>query len=224
VRRPSLTVALILSWADTQHARTGQWPTSRSGAIPEAPGETWMAVDKALSKGFRGLPGGQSLALLLRQECGLPERRGRRRRSRTCGAGLPSCGRRAWRPRKSPGSSRSARRRSTSCCSGWPTHQSQQREAETHRPATSSRPKKRAVPSPPDLAPWLARTPFLVGAVGSSCQSVAWCCPLPQAAPPGLHGVLRGPLPTEGFPGLPDPGRGHGPLRLAGPLSKTWRG
>jgi hypothetical protein len=37
-----------------------------------------MAVDKALSKGFLGLPGGQSLTQLLRQERGVPERRGRR--------------------------------------------------------------------------------------------------------------------------------------------------
>jgi hypothetical protein len=33
-----------------------------SGPIPEAPGETWVAVDSALRQGLRGLPGGTSLA------------------------------------------------------------------------------------------------------------------------------------------------------------------
>jgi hypothetical protein len=69
---------MILTWADAHHARTGAWPTARTGPIVEAPGETWMSVDKALSKGFRGLPGRQSLAQLLRQERSVPERRGRR--------------------------------------------------------------------------------------------------------------------------------------------------
>src|SRR5262245_56226158 len=32
-----LTVERILAWADTYHARTGEWPTFRSGRVPDAP-------------------------------------------------------------------------------------------------------------------------------------------------------------------------------------------
>lgn len=62
---PPLREEHILSWADAHVQRTGRWPTERSGAIPEAPGETWMAVQMALHNGLRGQPGGSSLALLL---------------------------------------------------------------------------------------------------------------------------------------------------------------
>ena len=65
---PSLTEEDILDWADAWHARTGAWPAGRSGPIPEAPGETWMAVDMALGKGLRGLPGGSTLAQLIAAE------------------------------------------------------------------------------------------------------------------------------------------------------------
>jgi hypothetical protein len=41
-----------------------------SGEIPEAPGEDWRAVNFALYRGFRGLPGGNSLAKLLARERG----------------------------------------------------------------------------------------------------------------------------------------------------------
>jgi hypothetical protein len=57
----------ILQWADAHHARTGQWPTRLSGPIADAPGETWNAVQVALSRGQRGLPGGSSLSRLLRE-------------------------------------------------------------------------------------------------------------------------------------------------------------
>jgi hypothetical protein len=62
---PAFTEERILSWADAYSARTGKWPTEQSGAIPEAPGETWMAVDAALVHGNRGLSGGSSLPRLL---------------------------------------------------------------------------------------------------------------------------------------------------------------
>src|SRR5207302_1839998 len=65
------TVPLILTWADAHHRRTGAWPRHDSGAIPEAPGETWEAVETALSRGQRGLPGGSSLAQLLAAERGV---------------------------------------------------------------------------------------------------------------------------------------------------------
>jgi hypothetical protein len=60
-----LSVEQILGWADAHHERTGRWPSSRSGPIPEAPGESWSIVATALANGSRGLPAGQSLPELL---------------------------------------------------------------------------------------------------------------------------------------------------------------
>jgi hypothetical protein len=75
MRKPRLTIAQILRWADAHHKRTGRWPSSRSGPIPEAPGETWNKVASALVYGTRGLPSGQSLPQLL------AERRGHRNKA-----------------------------------------------------------------------------------------------------------------------------------------------
>jgi hypothetical protein len=75
--KPPLSEALILALADAHQARTGAWPTSGSGPVAGSPGETWHALDGALQHGCRGLPGGDSLARLLRRARGLPERRGR---------------------------------------------------------------------------------------------------------------------------------------------------
>jgi hypothetical protein len=68
----------ILAWADHHYRRTGRWPTKRSGPVLAAAGETWKGIDHALHSGYRGLPGGSSLALVL-DESG---RSGRRRRPR----------------------------------------------------------------------------------------------------------------------------------------------
>jgi hypothetical protein len=68
--RPELTVRRILRWADAWRARTGRWPLRESGPVPESPGDTWMAVNMALGKGHRGLPGGSSLARLLAEHRG----------------------------------------------------------------------------------------------------------------------------------------------------------
>jgi hypothetical protein len=62
---PTYTIRQILPWADAHKARTGRWPTKTSGQIPEAPGESWRAVEAALRGGIRGLRGGSSLAKLL---------------------------------------------------------------------------------------------------------------------------------------------------------------
>ncbi|OWK35643.1 hypothetical protein [Fimbriiglobus ruber] len=62
---PRLTPERVLAWADAHHARTGRWPNRNSGAIPDAPGEGWSAVDAALFVGVRGLTGGESLAQFL---------------------------------------------------------------------------------------------------------------------------------------------------------------
>jgi hypothetical protein len=75
-RKPHLTEALILGWADAHRARTGRWPDVRSGPVKGVPGQTWPALNQALARGGRGLPGGSSLARLLE------ERRGRRNRAR----------------------------------------------------------------------------------------------------------------------------------------------
>jgi hypothetical protein len=74
-RLPRLTVPMVLRFADAWHRRTGEWPTSQSGAIPEMPGLTWRAVNLALHQGLRGLPGGGSLHLLLRQRRKISKRR-----------------------------------------------------------------------------------------------------------------------------------------------------
>jgi hypothetical protein len=62
---PPFAIQQILAWSDNYRRRTGHWPMSKSGAVPEAPGETWRAADRALRIGIRGLPGGSSLARLL---------------------------------------------------------------------------------------------------------------------------------------------------------------
>ncbi|HUE74785.1 MAG TPA: hypothetical protein VMP01_28205 [Pirellulaceae bacterium] len=67
VHPPRLTIGQILRWADAYRARLGKRPTRNSGPIDEAPGETWMAVHKALQAGQRGLPGGSSLPRLLEE-------------------------------------------------------------------------------------------------------------------------------------------------------------
>ena len=71
-RRPELTIAQILAWADQHHHQTDEWPGQNSGAIVDAPSETWKGIQMALFKGHRGLQGGSSLAKLLEEKRGLP--------------------------------------------------------------------------------------------------------------------------------------------------------
>jgi hypothetical protein len=63
--RPHLSPRQILAWAAAHRRRTGKWPGVLTGPLPEAPGENWQAVNMALYQGYRGLPGGDSLAKLL---------------------------------------------------------------------------------------------------------------------------------------------------------------
>lgn len=67
-RSHPLTEELIRSAAARHHARTGRWPSSKSGDATEDLGlpATWMDVENALKKGLRGLPGQSSLSKLLR--------------------------------------------------------------------------------------------------------------------------------------------------------------
>src|SRR5262249_4978638 len=75
-RKGRLTETDILTWADAYNQRTGEWPSAIAGPVLEAPGETWAAVNAALVRGHRGLPGGSSLAQVL-ANC-----RGKRNKSR----------------------------------------------------------------------------------------------------------------------------------------------
>jgi hypothetical protein len=68
---PRLSEAQVLEWADRHHQQTGEWPTVHSGPVADAPGERWRYLDVALRHGFRGLPGGDSLARLLRRRRGV---------------------------------------------------------------------------------------------------------------------------------------------------------
>jgi hypothetical protein len=65
---PKLTEEQILRWADAHRDRMGTWPHLNSGTVLGAEDETWNAVDRALRRGGRGLPGGSSLARLLAAE------------------------------------------------------------------------------------------------------------------------------------------------------------
>jgi hypothetical protein len=75
---PRLTNRQILAWADAHHARTGRWPSVKSGPVHEEPEESWANINHALGRGRRGLPGCDSLALLL-ERYGRKKRRGRYR-------------------------------------------------------------------------------------------------------------------------------------------------
>jgi hypothetical protein len=68
---PRLTVAQVLAWADAHHARTGRWPTLKSGPILEAPGELWSSVISAIAVGHRGFPGGTTFTRLLIEHRGI---------------------------------------------------------------------------------------------------------------------------------------------------------
>jgi hypothetical protein len=73
VPRP-LTEKQILAWADAHYARLDEWPNVNSGPVYDAIGETWSGIYHALHAGSRGLPGGSSLAQLLAEQRGVPNR------------------------------------------------------------------------------------------------------------------------------------------------------
>ncbi len=76
--RPRLAIEQILAWADAHRKRTGEWPTVRSGAVHGMTGELWRSIDRALSRGSRGLPSGSSLSKLLNKHRGASPSLGRR--------------------------------------------------------------------------------------------------------------------------------------------------
>jgi hypothetical protein len=65
---PPHSVEQILAWAASYRLRTGRGPIHTSGAILEAPKETWSGVHEALWNGRRGLPCGSSLYRLLAEK------------------------------------------------------------------------------------------------------------------------------------------------------------
>jgi hypothetical protein len=66
MRRAKLSETLIVKWAKAHRKQFGRWPSNRSGPVMGVPGITWANVAVAFSMGFRGLPGGEILAGLLR--------------------------------------------------------------------------------------------------------------------------------------------------------------
>lgn len=72
---PPLTVEQILAWADAFHTRTGNWPTKKSGPIPDTKGETWLLIDGALRQGARGFSVRSSLPKLLAAHRGVRNRK-----------------------------------------------------------------------------------------------------------------------------------------------------
>ena len=68
--RPQFSIKQVLAWADGHQQRTGRWPTMRSGRVADDVDETWWCINRALRHGYRGLPGGSSLAALLLAERG----------------------------------------------------------------------------------------------------------------------------------------------------------
>ena len=69
-RKKELTVEQVLIWADDHYARTGCWPRLRSGPVVGTRGVSWHNIESALRRGYRGLPGGDTLARLLARERG----------------------------------------------------------------------------------------------------------------------------------------------------------
>ncbi len=69
--RTRLTIELVLSWVDAHHAATGRWPRITSGPVRDHPELNWGQVNRALSEGYRTLPGGTTLADLLQEQRGV---------------------------------------------------------------------------------------------------------------------------------------------------------
>jgi hypothetical protein len=74
LRSLPLRLNQIKQWSMAWRERTGTWPSTKSGEVPEADNLTWQIVDKALRRGSRGLPGGSSLAQFLAEEFGVRNR------------------------------------------------------------------------------------------------------------------------------------------------------
>src|SRR5947209_3998085 len=74
MHRPVIYISQILRWADEFQRKTRRWPMAQDRRIPGQDGLTWCAVNLALRKGNRGLPGGSFVAQLLAEERGVRNR------------------------------------------------------------------------------------------------------------------------------------------------------
>lgn len=63
--RPELSLDQVFEWALDHFHRTGRRPSKDSGAIANAPGETWCGIDLAIRNGGRGVRRLGSLSKLL---------------------------------------------------------------------------------------------------------------------------------------------------------------
>lgn len=70
--KPRLTYTRILKWADEFHEVRKRWPRRDDGVVSGTADEKWGAIDRALTAGNRGLPGGTTLAKLLLKYRGRP--------------------------------------------------------------------------------------------------------------------------------------------------------
>ncbi len=73
-QKAPLTIAQILAWADAHHERTGRWPNAQVGPVHEQPSETWSGIQASLIAGYRGFPGGTTLAQVLMKHRGVRNR------------------------------------------------------------------------------------------------------------------------------------------------------
>ncbi len=73
-KRPELTIALILRWADGYHKAHGRWPKQGAGLVTGTSSDTWDNISKKVAEGGRGLPGGSTLARLLAEHRGVRNR------------------------------------------------------------------------------------------------------------------------------------------------------
>ncbi len=75
---PKLTEEIIIEWAKLHLNKYKKKPSQNSGEIEFASEDykpiTWLAINTALDKGGRGLPGGSSLALLVEKYLGIKRR------------------------------------------------------------------------------------------------------------------------------------------------------
>jgi hypothetical protein len=65
-----LTEEQIIKWVQSHYDNTGKWPKRDSKHLSK-PHDSWSKIDTALREGLRGLPGGSSLAKLLKRHFGI---------------------------------------------------------------------------------------------------------------------------------------------------------
>jgi len=64
LRKKHLTLARIKRWGNAYRKRHGRWPAPSDEPVEQDPSENWLKIEQALRQGYRGLPGGLSLAAL----------------------------------------------------------------------------------------------------------------------------------------------------------------